>query len=269
MRDLHLREVAVSYRSRTVLSAVTFESAGGEITALVGPNGSGKSSLLRAIAGLVRAPGFARLGDEELFSMPPSRRARRIAFLPQDAAGEGALLALEAVIAAIRVVAPDLKGGDVQRRAMAALARLGMADLAFEPLPHLSGGQRQLAAIAQIVAQQAPLVLLDEPTSALDLRSQLEVMTIVREMAREGAAVLIVLHDLELAARWADRIVVLDRGRMHRPADTPAAAITPAMLADVYGVAARVDADGAGRLRIVAERPLGQAAQPLWSNSHS
>lgn len=268
MSSLRLRDVTVDYRGRVALSSVDLVCRCGHVTALIGPNGSGKSSLLRAIAGLVHATGSIRLGDEKLLTMPPARRARRVAFLPQDTPAATSLLAIEAVVATIKVVLPEMPGREIERRAVAALSRLGIVDLAFRELGHLSGGQRQLAAMAQVIAQGSPIALLDEPTGALDLASQHEVMTVIRAMAQDGAAILVVLHDLGLAARWADHVVVLDRGRVHA-ADAPERAITRDVLAAVYGVVARVEPDDTARLRIVVEHPLTTASAPRQRRERS
>ena len=140
----------------------------------------------------------------------------------------------------------------MEHRAIATLERIGIGDLALTPLDHLSGGERQLASLAQAVVREPALLLLDEPTSALDLRHQVVVMQLVHELAAEGRIVVVVLHDLNLAVRWAGHVVVLDHG-------TPAAvghpvdAITPDVLARVYGVHARIERVANGRPQIVVD----------------
>lgn len=113
-------------------------------------------------------------------------------------------------------------------------------------------GQRQLASLAQAIVRDPQILLLDEPTSALDLRYQLVVMDIVRQFARKGRLVIVVVHDLGLAARWADRMVLLRRGDV-RAVGTPAEALTPATLQDVYGVRARVEHCSLGTLQIIVD----------------
>ena len=141
---------------------------------------------------------------------------------------------------------------------MATLERVGIGDLALSPLDHLSGGERQLASLAQAIVREPALLLLDEPTSALDLRHQVVVMELVRELAAEGRIVVVVLHDLNLAVRWAGHVVVLDQGRAVA-VGPPGDAISPDVLARVYGVAARIEPVGQGRSQIVVDGLMAAA----------
>lgn len=125
----------------------------------------------------------------------------------------------------------------------------------MEQLNRLSGGQRQLVSLAQAIVREPAILLLDEPTSALDLRHQAQVMHLVRDLAREGRLVVVVLHDLNLAARWADHIVVLSNGAVAAEG-APVAAITANILASVYGVEALVERSTLGHLQISVERVL-------------
>jgi iron complex transport system ATP-binding protein len=225
--------------------------APGAVTALVGPNAAGKSTLLRALAGLIPASGAVRFAGTDLLRLDPAERAKRVAFMPQLLPANAALTVLEAVIAAQRASPLERSGAserEVRQRAMAVLERIEIAALALEPLDRLSGGQRQLASLAQAVVREPRILLLDEPTSALDLRHQFHVMDIVRSIARAGRIVVVVLHDLNLAAQFADRIVVLEHGTV-RADGSPEAAMTADILADVYGVAARVERCSRGRLQ--------------------
>lgn len=227
----------------------------GTVVSLLGPNAAGKTTLLRAIAGLQPAEGSIRLGTRELLSMALADRARIVTYMPQSLPQRVALSVLEGVIGAMRAspaggeVVPDAMIAD---RALDVIERVGIAHLAMAELNHLSGGQRQLASLAQALVRQPRVLLLDEPISALDLHYQLRVMKLVRALARErGMIVVMVLHDLSIAARWSDRVVLLANGRLVADGP-PAEAITAAVLADVYKVAARVDADANG-LRIAIE----------------
>lgn len=247
------------YPSRPVIEGLDLGPLrAGEVTALVGPNAAGKSTLLLALAGLVKARGSIRLGTDDLLAMSAADRAARVAFMPQSLPQGVALTVLESVIAALRASpgADFVAGsGAVDRRAVDALARLGIADLASEALDRLSGGQRQLVSLAQAAAREPSVLLLDEPTSALDLRHQVSVMRLVRELAGEGRVVVVVMHDLNLAARWADQIAILHRGAL-RAHGTPAAALTREVLADVYGVAARVARSDLGHVQVSVDDVL-------------
>ena len=233
----------------------------GRITALVGPNGAGKSTLLRALAGLLPATGSLRLGDRELLALPLRDRSTIVTFMPQTLPQRVGLTVLEGVISALRAspVAAFTEGARaMERRAMATLERVGIGDLALSPLDHLSGGERQLASLAQAIVREPALLLLDEPTSALDLRHQVVVMGLVHELAEEGRIVVVVLHDLNLAVRWAGHVVVLDQGRVVA-VGPPGDAISPDVLARVYGVAARIEPVGQGRSQIVVDGLMAAA----------
>ena len=250
---LEIADLAVAYGKRQVLRGLTLPNlAAGQMIALVGPNGAGKTTLLRAMAGLASATGRLRFGTLDLLAAPASERARTIAFMPQFVPQRLALSVLEAVISALRASPAQLGHPDAASQrdaAIAMLVRLGIADLALEPFDRLSGGQRQLASLAQALVRQPRLLLLDEPTSALDLRHQFEVMAMARDAAAGGMMVICVLHDLQVAARWADRVIVMKDGNLYS-AGEPAAAITTAMIRDVYGVNAVVRAVGPNELHI-------------------
>lgn len=158
----------------------------GRFTALVGPNAAGKSTLMLALAGLLGARGEIRLGSRDLQTMPISERTATVGFMPQALPQGIALTVLESVLTAYHASFPldvPARDRDGRRRVMAALDRLGIADIALEQLDRLSGGQRQLASLAQALVREPDILLLDEPTSALDLRHQVVVMSTVRALA--------------------------------------------------------------------------------------
>jgi len=260
---LSVSGLQAGYGDRTVLDGLSlppFEP--GQITALVGPNGAGKSTLLRVIAGLVPARGSIRLGDRELLGAAPRFRAESVAFMPQTLPQRVALTVLETVLSALKASPFDGRPEDeteARHRAVAILERIGIADLGLRYLDHLSGGQRQLASLAQVAVRQPAVLLLDEPTSSLDLKYQVVVMQLVRELAAEGRIVVVVLHDLSLAARWADRVVVLERGAV-RAAGEPGMAITRDVLASVYGVDARVERCSQGHLQVIVDGLVASAS---------
>lgn len=240
MSGLVLSDIHVSYGGRKILNGLSLpELKPGEVTVLAGPNAAGKSTLLRAVAQLLPAKGRMQLESQELGEMRPAARAAKMGFMPQSLPGAAGLSVLESVIAALRA-AGSFPAAGADARAMAMLDRLGIGALALSNLDRLSGGQRQMVGLAQALVRDPLLLLLDEPTSALDLARQVRLMSAVRAQAAEGRVVLVVLHDLGLAARWADRIAVLQQGALYA-CGTPAEVLTPQMLAEVYGVAARVE----------------------------
>ncbi|SFT59694.1 iron complex transport system ATP-binding protein [Mesorhizobium sp. YR577] len=277
MTSLIVSRLTTGYRHKAVLSDLSLAPfPAGTLTAILGPNAGGKSTLLRALAGLVQASGSVRLGDLELTRMGLAARARHVGFMPQSLPRTTELTVLEAVISAIKAIpAGSLTAAtrEVNRKAIATLERLAIADLAMERLDRLSGGQRQLASLAQSIVRDPALLLLDEPTSALDLRHQVDVMEVVSELTAEGRIVVAVLHDLNLAARWADRIVLLNHGSLHSQGN-PEKVLTPQTLAEVYGVRARVERCSQGWLQIVVdgrhrENPASRPESSIQENTVS
>lgn len=248
--------LSVGYPGRPVVEDFSLAPvAPGSVIAIVGPNAAGKSTLLRGLAGLLPVTGSIRIGPVELAGADRRERARHVGFMPQSLPADARLNVLEAVIAALAINAfdgADRSRVETQRQAMAVLERLGIGELALEPLDALSGGQRQLVSLAQAVVREPVILLLDEPTSALDLRHQVQVMRIIRDLADGGVIVVTVLHDLALAARWADRVAVLGRGALVAEG-APRAVLTPRLLAEVYGIVARVEPCSAGTLQIIVD----------------
>lgn len=253
-QSLTVSNLTAGYRTKTVIRDLTLPLLrAGELTALVGPNAAGKSTLLRAIAGLIPATGTLAFGEQDLRKLSAAERSSVLGFMPQSLPSGTALSVLESVITAL-MASRSLTAamGDAEERAYAILDRLGISDFAMSPLDHLSGGQRQVISLAQAIAREPKIVLLDEPTSALDLARQFHVMRMVKSVAREGRIAVVVMHDLALAAQWADHIVVLNQGKLN-VAGSPAQAITSKMLRQVYRINARVERCSQGRLQIMTD----------------
>ena len=233
----------IGYGERTVVSDLSLDIAAGGITALVGPNGSGKSTLLKALARLL-APsrGAVYLNGTALTRLSSSAVARDLAILPQGPVAPAGLTVRELVEQGRYPHAGALRMLRQQDHAAIgeALELTGMTDFAYRGLESLSGGERQRAWIALALAQATPILLLDEPTTFLDIGHQLEVLELVRRLNVErGMTVILVLHDLNQAARYAGRMVVLDSGRI--VADGPPdSVLTPDLLATVFGVRAHI-----------------------------
>jgi iron complex transport system ATP-binding protein len=243
---LDIAALSVALGRRRVLTGVSLAAAPGEFVAVVGPNGSGKTTLLRAVAGLVPFDGTITVAGKPLAAMALGERARTIAYLPQGNTFHWPLAVAE-VVGLGRL--PLTGGGglaDADRAAVhAAMEKTETLVFAERPVTMLSGGERSRVAMARVLATGAPLILADEPTAALDLRHQIAVLDLLRRHADAGGAVVAVLHDLGLAARHADRVVILDAGRVVANAP-PRAALTPERLAETFGVSADVtEAHGA------------------------
>ncbi|MER2537177.1 MAG: ABC transporter ATP-binding protein [Rhizobiaceae bacterium] len=251
---LGMQNLSVGYPGRRVIDGLSLDPlAGGTLTALVGPNAAGKTTLLRGLAGLTRASGSIRLGGQELTALGTAARARSVTYMPQTLPQRVALTVFEAVLSALKASPHGGATGDERDRALTTLERLGIGDLALRPLDELSGGQRQMASLAQALAREPAVLLLDEPTSALDLHHQLRVMSVVRAVAAErGIVAVLVLHDIALACRWCERIVVLSHGKVFADGP-PQRAVTPTMFAEVYGVEARVETCSRGFMQIMVD----------------
>jgi iron complex transport system ATP-binding protein len=232
--------LAVAFGRRTVLSDVALSVAAGEFAVVIGPNGAGKTSLMKAVAGLVPAEGTIAIAGTALERLSLAERARRVAYLPQGHVFYWPL-AVADIVALGRL--PRGAGADLSeadRAAVAdAMAATGISDYAERPVTTLSGGERARVAVARVLATEAPLILADEPTASLDPHYQLVVVDLLRRHAEAGGAVVAVLHDLGLAARSADRLVVLDQGRIVADG-TSRAVLTRERLAETFRVNAEI-----------------------------
>ena len=235
MIALRLFNATARLGGREVLKAVDLTVATGELVAVVGPNGAGKSSAIRALAGLLPlSVGEARLGGDLLTGLSPQARASRIAYLPQERRIAWNLPAVE--VAALG--APFLSGAEALTAARAALDEVEAGHLADRGVAEMSGGERARVLLARALATGATAVLADEPVAGLDPDARLLVLERLQARARAGQAVLVSLHDLTLAARFADRVVVLNQGQVVAD-DAPLAALTPDVMAQVFGLTAR------------------------------
>jgi iron complex transport system ATP-binding protein len=228
-------DVSFAYDVRPVLRHVTFALERGESVGIVGPNGSGKSTLIDLIDGLQKP------GDGEVFvnDRPTSayRRlemAREVALVPQHFDLDFDLSVREIVEMGAYCHDKDpAQYGDVD----ATLSRLGIAELAPRPFTELSGGEQQLVVLAQALMQQAPLLLLDEPASALDVSHQLHLFDLLKELNADGLTVLCILHDLNLALHYFDKLLVLSEGEV-AAFGPPDDVLRPEIVEAVYGVRA-------------------------------
>lgn len=242
MNGLSIDIASAGYRGRNVLSDihVPFLPAG-NLVALVGPNAAGKSTLLKALAGLVSAKGAAIFEDRDLLGMALAERVNTVAYLPQSLPQSSPLVAYEAVLSAARATRPELSRAGAESTVERVFTELGIRDLALRALSEMSGGQRQMVGLAQIMARTPRLMLLDEPTSALDLHWQMDVIAAVRAASRrDGATALIAVHDINLAIRSCDSVIVIAEGRL-LAAGAPGEVLTADILRRAYGVDARVE----------------------------
>ncbi len=232
-----------SYGRAPVIDDVSLTLAPGEMLGVIGPNGSGKSTLMRLLSAVLRpSGGEIRVHGRPITSYSRRDLARAIAVVPQDTVIEFPFSVTEVVLMGR---SPHLGGFafegdrdiDVARRAM---QRTGVLELAERSIHELSGGERQRVILARALAQEADILLLDEPAAFLDIRHGVEIYDLLQTLQHEGRSILTVLHDLNLAALYCDRVALLKAGRLVR-IGTPSEVITYAVLTEVYETEVYVD----------------------------
>ncbi len=250
---IRARDLRFAYGARAVLRGLDVEVNAGELVAIVGPNGAGKSTLLRVLLGfLAPAGGSVEIGGRPLVALDRRAIARQAAFVQQGFHTEFAFTVREMVaMGRTPYLGRFRPEGAADRDAiLQAMEETGVLRMADRPFTELSGGERQRVLLARAFAQRTPLLLLDEPNASLDLLHSHELMELVRARVDGGAAALAALHDLTLAARFSDRLVVLSEGRVHADGP-PADVLTETLMRDVFGVEARiVHDDGALLLHV-------------------
>ncbi len=250
---LELVDTRARFGSREVLHGVDFQASAGEILGLVGPNGSGKTTALRCCYNALTPSGGAVLIDRvEASALSRREIARTVSASVQEPAVSGGLSVRESVSLGRtphrnwRDHWAERDGTIVDR----CIEQVGLEALAGRDVATLSGGERQRVSIARALAQQPKILLLDEPTNHLDLRHQLIVMELLMELASQGLAVVVTMHDLRLAVEYCDRLAVLEAGSL-RACGPTAEVLEESLLAEVFGIKARVEHGVRPRMEIV------------------
>ncbi|TCL76139.1 ABC transporter ATP-binding protein [Rhizobium sp. BK251] len=234
MVALQLQSVGAYHGRKLFVEDVTTPvMTSGELIAVIGPNAAGKSTLFKRITGLLRGPG------EVVVEGTSAKNA--ISYMPQDTSANAVLTVYESILLA-RKQGQSWAVSDGDLRLIDEIMKaLNITSIAFRDLGALSGGQRQLVSIAQALVREPEIMLMDEPTSALDLHRQVEVLDFMRRQARtRGMIVLIAIHDINQALRFADKVLVIANGRM-RACGEPREVVTVEMLREVYKVHARIE----------------------------
>lgn len=244
---------------RAVLHGLDFTLPEGAFVGLIGPNGAGKSTLLRVLAGLLPHGGTVTLSGEPLDRLSAARLARRIGYLAQKRDVAWALPVADVVaLGRLPHRAPFAGESAADRAAIErALAETDLGALRDRPADALSGGETARMLLARVLAQETPIVLADEPTAGLDPAHQVSLMQTFAGLARQGRTIVASLHDLGMAGRWCDRLILLDRGLVVADGP-PVEVLTAERLAAVYGIEARIERDETGLtvspIRLVARR---------------
>jgi iron complex transport system ATP-binding protein len=237
---LAARDVNVTLARRLVLKNVSLALSSGHLVALVGPNGAGKTTLLRALAGLVPSEGAIEVGGAALSSLTLRERARRFAYLPQGHIVHWPLPARD-IVALGRyphgTTDPARLTPKDSEAVLRAMQATDVVEFSERRVTELSGGERSRVALARVLAVEAPVILADEPTASLDPRHQFDVMKSLRASADKGVLVIVVTHDLGLAARFADTVLVLSDGRLVSQG-APAEALSEKVMGDVFRISA-------------------------------
>ncbi|MEU0129977.1 MULTISPECIES: ABC transporter ATP-binding protein [unclassified Streptomyces] len=256
---LAARGVTVGYGPRTVIDALDVTIPPGVVTTIIGPNGCGKSTLLRTLTRLLKpAKGSVVLDGEDIAGLRTREVAKKLGLLPQAPVAPEGLTVADLVARGrhphqswLRQWSSD--DADVVERA---LAMTGVSDLADRPVDSLSGGQRQRVWISMTLAQGTDLLLLDEPTTYLDLAHAIDVLDLVDDLHESGCTVVMVLHDLNLATRYSDNLVVM-RGGGILAQGHPRDVITAELLHEAFGLRAKVIDDPVGDRPLIV--PIGRA----------
>ncbi len=246
--NISVDSVSQKYGSHAVLKNISFEAKSGEVLALLGPNGSGKSTLIKTIADILTpAGGSITIDGADVQKIDRIDRAKMIGYVPQYFHYTPFTTVLDTVLIGRRPYMSWSVSDDDLAAVDQAMATMNITDLSDRFVNELSGGQRQRVFIARALAQDPNFFLFDEPTSSHDLRHQLETVSTMRDIVRkDNSGMIIALHDLNLALRYTDKVLLLKDGEMYDHG-APADVLTPKSLRDVYGVDAEFVENAQGR----------------------
>ena len=231
MTVIEVRNLTYSYGGIEVLRGINLKIEKGEFVAILGPNGAGKSTLLKCLSGILRCGGVY-LSGRPIGEYPRNELAKLVAYVPQRVE-PGFMIVFDTVLLGRRPymgLRPSKRDLEVVKNA---LERLDMGHLALRSTRELSGGELQKVGIARALAQEPEIFMLDEPTNNLDIGSQLMIMRLARGLSSEGKTVITVMHDINLAVRFAERFVFISRGRI--VADGGREILRPQLFREVYG----------------------------------
>lgn len=256
MNMLEAEKLVFSASGRNIIEDLSLQVPAGDVLAIIGPNGAGKSTLLKMLTGqLTPSDGAVRLQGEAVHSLAPSAMAKVLAYVPQGPQAPPDILVRELVSYGRHPHRAWYMGSRAEdaEAVERALERTGLLDLAKRPVGLLSGGERQRAWLALALAQQPQVLLLDEPTTFLDVCHQFELLDLLRRLNEEdNLTVVLVLHEINHALRYAKRVAVVKDGRL-AALGSPWDVVTPELLRQVFRVQGEVVADSDGRAALLMQ----------------
>jgi iron complex transport system ATP-binding protein len=267
---IETQDVTVDISGRRILHGIGFRAQPGTLTAIIGPNGSGKSTLLKALCRDHRYGGTVRINGHDIADLSPAKAASLRAVLPQASTLPFPFTVREVVALGLTAGRPGVPAAALQRLPDHALARVDLAGFGARFYGELSGGEQQRVQLARVLTQIWVPVLdgvprylfLDEPVSSLDIKHQLLIMDVARQFANDGGGVIAILHDLNLAAIYADQIIALRDGRLHG-CGTPRDILTDRLIAEVFDCPMRVGILPAPHIPFVLPQSAHGAALPI------
>lgn len=251
--SLVLDQMHIGYKKRKIVENICIpEIKAGSLVALLGANAVGKSTLLKSLSGFLSYQGLAKLDGQNLSQLSQSQRMQEIGYLPQVLPQATSLVAYELIYSACRA-ANAMALSEIDKHIELIFSRLGIADLALKKMDEMSGGQRQMIGLAQVLVRKPKLLLLDEPTSALDLHWQLSVLQTIRQEIDEHQRIaMIACHDLNLALRFCDYVLVLANGEVLGYGEA-SSVLTTECLRRAYKVEARIERCSKGYPIVLAD----------------
>jgi iron complex transport system ATP-binding protein len=236
---MQLKNVSFSYDKKSVLHNINFNLNEGEILAIVGPNGSGKSTLLKCIDQILKPQkGVILLDHQDIMKLKPEEIAKKIGYVPQNNGRSFPTTVFDSILMGRKPYIKWAPTNNDLKKVTNVIEKLRIQHLVLRDINELSGGQKQKVIIGRALAQEPKILLLDEPTSNLDLKHQLEVLNLIKEQTKDNVSAVIAIHDLNLALRFCDKIVMLHKGRVFAAGDLNV--LTAENIEKVYDVKVKI-----------------------------
>ncbi len=255
--SLLIESMSIAYGRTSIINDMSLSAIEqGSVVAVIGANGAGKSTFLKSLAGLIKHEGHVSFNKLPLAMLSQQQKMSTIGYLPQSIPQPSSLVSYELIYSAARACFSHKGRSFIETRIESVFEQLGIRDLALKKLQEMSGGQRQMVGLAQVLVRQPKLLLLDEPTSALDIHWQLNVLQAVQDQAKRANTIaLFACHDLNLALRFCDQVLVLGNGGA-LALGPPKTVLSPEHLRLAYGIEGRIESCSQGYPIVMADRAV-------------